>query len=67
MLYRGIRHMETLAPFTTTNLSRLAWHILYEYDEKGEEGKVCGHVMWAIPDLFTFAAFAGIPPHNNAA
>ena len=66
-MYRKIRHMDTLAPFTTMNLSRLAWHILSEYDEKGEEGKVRGHVMRAIPDMFTFAAFAGMPPHNNAA
>lgn len=66
-MYRKIRHMETLAPFTTMSLSRLAWQIVSEYGEQGEEGKVRGHVMRAILDMFTFAAFPGMPPHNNAA
>ena len=66
-MYRGIRHLKTLAPFTTMNLARLAWKLASGYGEQGEEGRVRGHVMRAIPDMFTFAAFPGMPPHNNGA
>ncbi len=60
-LYRTIKEIRTLAPFTCMELSRQAYEIISTYVDK----RVRTHLLNAIPYMLTSAAHPGMPPHNN--
>ena len=60
-LYEDAKRIKTLAPFTRMDLSRRAHGIVTSY----EGGKVRTHLLNALPDMFTFLSYPGMPPHNN--
>ena len=60
-LYGDAKRIKTLAPFTRMDLSRRAHGIVTSY----EDGKVRTHLLNALPDMFTFLSYPGMPPHNN--
>ena len=60
-LYWDAKGIKALAPFTRMDLSRRAHGIVTSY----EDGKVRTHLLNALPDMFTFLSYPGMPPHNN--
>ena len=60
--YHKIKHMKTAAPFTVTELTREVRSMISAYPE----GKAKNHLAKAVPDMFTFLSYPGMPPHNNA-
>ena len=60
-LYEDAKGIKALAPFTRMDLSRRAHGIVTSY----EDGKVRTHLLNALPDMFTFLSYPGMPPHNN--
>ena len=60
-LYWDAKGIKALAPFTRMDLSRRAHGIATSY----EDGKVRTHLLNALPDMFTFLSYPGMPPHNN--
>ncbi|MCE2498620.1 MAG: transposase [Nitrosopumilaceae archaeon] len=60
-LYRDVKKVPTLAPFTWMALARRAYSIAASY----KAGKIKTHILNAIPDLFTFLAHPGMSPHSN--
>ena len=60
-LYEDAKRIKALAPFTRMDLSRRAHGIVTSY----EDGKVRTHLLNALPDMFTFLSYPGMPPHNN--
>ena len=60
-LYGDAKRIKALAPLTHMDLSRRAHGIVTSY----EDGKVRTHLLNALPDMFTFLSYPGMPPHNN--
>ena len=60
-LYWDAKGIKALAPFTRMDLSRRAHGIATSY----EDAKVRTHLLNALPDMFTFLSYPGMPPHNN--
>ena len=60
-LYEDAKRIKALAPFTHMDLSQRAHGIVTSY----EDGKVRTHLLNALPDMFTFLSYPGMPPHNN--
>ena len=60
-LYWDAKETKTLAPFTRMDLSRRAHGIAMSY----EDAKVRTHLLNALPNMFTFLSYPGMPPHNN--
>ena len=60
-LYEDAKRIKALAPFTRMDLSRRAHGIATSY----EDGKVRTHLLNALPDMFTFLSYPGMPPHNS--
>ena len=60
-LYWDAKGIKALAPFTRMDLSRRAHGIVTSY----EDAKVRTHLLNALPDMFTFLSYPGMPPHNN--
>ena len=60
-LYGDAKGIKALAPLTHMDLSRRAHGIVTSY----EDGKVRTHLLNALPDMFTFLSYPGMPPHNN--
>ena len=60
-LYEDAKRIKTLAPLTRMDLSRRAHGIATSY----EDAKVRTHLLNALPDMFTFLSYPGMPPHNN--
>ena len=60
-LYEDAKRIKALAPSTHMDLSRRAHGIATSY----EDGKVRTHLLNALPDMFTFLSYPGMPPHNN--
>ena len=61
--YHKIKRVKTAAPFTVTELTREIRSMISAYPE----GRVKNHLAKAVPDMFTFLSYPGMPPHNNAA
>ena len=60
-LYRDVKKMSTLAPFTQMYLARRVYAIATSYNDD----KIKTHIFNAIPNLFTFLAHPGMSPHSN--
>ena len=60
-LYGDAKRIKALAPLTRMDLSRRAHGIATSY----EDVKVRTHLLNALPDMFTFLSYPGMPPHNN--
>ena len=60
-LYHDAKRIKTLAPFTRMDLSRRAYKIATSY----EDAAVRTHLLNALPNMFTFLSYPGMPPHNN--
>ena len=60
-LYKDAKDTNILAPFTIIDPSRRAYEIVKLYKDESTRT----HILNAIPDMFTFLAFPGMPPHNN--
>ena len=63
VFYRRIRDMNKLAPFTMTYLTREVRAMIATFPD----GKLKTHLENAVPYMFTFLAYPGMPPHNNPA
>ena len=61
--YCRIRDMKTLSPLAVMELSREVYGIASLYGK----GKVATLLKNAIPHMFTFLSYPGMPPHNNDA
>ncbi len=61
--YHKIKKMKTAAPFTVTELTREVRSMISAYPE----GRLKKHLAKAVPHMFTFLSYPGMPPHNNAA
>ena len=60
-LYRKVKEIPTLAPFTHMELARRVYGIAMSYNDE----KIKTHILNAIPNLFTFLAHLDMSPHSN--
>ena len=60
--HHKIKRMKTIAPFTVTELTRDVRSMISAYPE----GKLKKHLTKAVPNMFIFLSYPGMPSHNAA-